>query len=259
VKVGAHCGRDSGAAGTGGKAQDTLKGGRKLAGGTLACTLLVLALGARAWGQTDVAQSDVVRQMIRVVLESNPTLASQQALVRESAQIPDVGGSVAITGLSLSGGTSFWDPTTNAFRITPAVTLGTSLSLADPARLLNIYNLRKEQQLALQGYQKTRDALIADVVSTATDLLSLASKQESLRKLEVYLQDYSDLLEKQVKAGAANPDLQKLWDLRERIMGIEVDIQDAKNKMGGTKLEAAMRLGGDAWQRLLDLFAQLVE
>ena len=241
------------------KAVHTLKGGRKAARGIPACILLVLAFGAPAWGQADVAQSDVVRQMISVVLENNPTLASQQALVRDSAKIPDLGGSVAITGLSLSGGTSFWDPTTNAFRIAPAFTLGTSLSLADPARLLNIYNLKKEQQLALQEYQKTKDALVADVVSTATDLLSLASKQESLRKLEAYLQDYSDLLERQVKAGAAAPDLQKLWDLRERIMGIEVDIQDAKNKMSGTKLEAAMRLGGDAWQRLLDLFAQLVE
>jgi outer membrane protein TolC len=195
--------------------------------------------------------------MIRVVLENNPTLASQQALVNESAKIPEMGGALAITGLTLSGGTSFWDPNTSEFRITPAVTLGTSLSIADPARMLAMYNLRKEKELARQGYQKIRDSLIADLISTATNVLSLASKQENLRKLEVYLQDYSDLLERQVKAGAAVPDLQKLWDLKERIMGIEVDIQDSKNKMAGTKLEAAMRLGGDAWQKLLDLFARL--
>ena len=195
--------------------------------------------------------------MIRVVLENNPTLASQQALVKESAKMPEMGGALAITGLTLSGGTSFWDPNTNAFRITPAVTLGTSLSIADPARMLAIYNLRKEKELALQGYQKIRDSLIADLVSTATNVLGLASKQESLQKLVVYLQDYSDLLERQVKAGAAVPDLQKLWDLKERIMALEVEIQDAKSKMLSTKLEASMRLGGDSWQKLLDLFARL--
>ena len=254
----ALCTEDAGVTGKSGiDSQDTSLRGRKIITGMLVCAFLLLAAGPLAWGQDDRVQNEMVQGMIRLVLENNPTLAFQQTLVRESEKLPKIGGAIAITGLTLTGGTSFWDPNTNAFRIAPAVTLGTSLSLGDPARLLSSYNLNKERVLARQEYQKIRDSLIADLLSTVRDILNLSSKQESLGKLRVYLQDYSDLLEKQVRAGAAVPDLQKLWDLKERIMGIEVEIQDAKNKMSTMKLEAAMRLGGDAWEKLLDLFAQL--
>jgi outer membrane protein TolC len=237
--------------------QDSFTRSGKIFAGTLICAFLALSAGSPAWGEDDRVQNETVQGMIRIVLENNPTLASQQALLRESEKLPMTGGPVAITGLSFSAGTSFWDPDTTSFRFAPAVTLGTNLSLGDPTRLLASYNLEKERELARQGYQKIKDSLITDLLSTVRDILSLADKQESLGKLKVYLQDYSDLLEKQVRAGAAVADLQKLWDLKERILGIEVDVQDAKNKMSTMKLEAAMRLGGDAWEKLLALFAQL--
>ena len=237
--------------------QDSFTSGKKVIAGMLVCAFLLLAAGPFAWGQDDKVQNEIVQGMIRLVLENNPTLAFQQTLVRESEKIPKTGGAIAITGLTLTGGTSFWDSNVSSFRLAPAVTLGANLSLGDPARLLSSYNLDKERVLARQEYQKIRDSLITDLLSTVRDILSLSSKQESLGKLKVYLQDYSDLLEKQVRAGAAVPDLQKLWDLKERIMGIEVETEDAKNKMSTMKLEAAMRLGGDAWEKLLDLFAQL--
>jgi hypothetical protein len=238
--------------------QDNFTGTKKVMAGMLACAFFLVAAGPRAWGQDDEAQGAIVRGMIRLVLENNPTLAFQQTLVSESEKLPRTGGAFAITGLTLTGGTSFWDPNVSSFKLAPALTLGTNLSIGDPARLLSAYSLDKERVLARQDYQKIKDALIADLLSTVRDILSLSSKQDSLGKLKVYLQDYSDLLERQVRAGAAVPDLQKLWDLKERIMGIEVETQDAKNKMKTMKLEAAMRLGGDAWEKLLDLFGQLV-
>jgi hypothetical protein len=237
--------------------KDDCTSGRKVISGMLVCALLLLTAGPRAWGQNDKVQNETVQGMIRLVLENNPMLAFQQTLVSESQKLPRTGGAVAITGLTLTGGTSFWDPNLSSFKLAPALTLGTNLSLGDPARLLSSYSLDKERVLARQDYQKIKDSLIADLLSTVRDLLSLSSRQQSLGKLEVYLQDYSDLLERQVRAGAAVPDLQKLWDLKERIMGIEVEIQDAKNKMSTMRLEAAMRLGGDAWEKLLDLFSQL--
>jgi hypothetical protein len=256
--VRALCAKDAGGAGKSGiDSQDTSPRGRKIIAGMLVFALLVFATGPLAWGQDDRVQNELVQGMIRLVLENNPTLELQETLVRDSEKLPKIGGALAITGFTLTGGTSFWDPNTSSFRVLPAVTLGTSLSLGDPARLLSSYNLNKERVLARQEYQKIKDSLIADLLSTVRDILSLSSRQESLGKLRVYLQEYSDLLDKQVRAGAAVPDIQKLWDLKERIMGTEVEFQDAKNKMSTMKLEAAMRLGGDAWKKLLDLFAQL--
>jgi hypothetical protein len=239
------------------KRRAPLSRGRRIIAWLFPYVILFFAAGPFAWGQADKVQNELIQKMIAVVLENNPTLATQQALVQQSAKLPPPGGSFAITGLSLSAGTGFWQTATNSFQIAPTVTLGTSVALGDPARLLTFYNLEKERVLARQEYQKIKDSLVSDLVSTVRDILGLAAKRESLGRLEIYLQDYSDLLERQVRAGAAVPDLQKLWDLKERIMGIEVDIQDAKDKMSTTKLEAAMRLGGDAWEKLLDLFTLL--
>lgn len=237
--------------------QDSDTSGRKVIAGVVVCAMFLIAAGSHAWGQDDKVRNEIVQGMIGIVLENNPTLALQQALISESERLPEAGGAVAITGLTFSGGTSFWDPDVGAFKLSPALTLGANLSLGDPTRLMSAYSLDKEKVLARQDYQKIRDSLIADLLSTVRDVLSLSSKQQSLAQLKVYLQDYSDLLERQVRAGAGVPDPERLWDLKERIIDIEVDIQDAKNKMSTMELEAAMRLGGNAWEKLLHLLAQL--
>ncbi len=223
----------------------------------MACLLLLAATGA--WAQVDGGQDQIIQQMLRIVLENNPTLASQQELVRESEKLPDIRSRIALTGMSFSFATSYYDPDTGAFRVYPAATLGTSISISDPARAMNAYNLKKAREEARQEYQKTRSYLIADLLSAVRDILAWQNKAASLEKLKVYLEDYSDLVEKQVRAGAASPDADKLWNLRERIIGIEVEMQDLRDRRSTMQLEAALRLGGEAWQELLDLFGQLKE
>jgi outer membrane protein TolC len=230
---------------------------REILAHAFACALFLLVGGSMSWAQADTPANELILAMIRIVLDHNPTLASQQVLVRESANLPEPPSAFALTGVSVTGATSFWDPDTNTFRLFPALTIGTTFSLSDPTRLLNTYNLKKEREQARQEYEKIRTSLISDVISTVKAILGLGTKAESLAKLKAYLEDYSDLVEKQVRAGTAAPDPEKLWDLKERIVSIATEMEDVENELRTTRLEAAMRLGGDAWEQLLDLLMQL--
>ena len=223
----------------------------------LALAFLLLMAAAGAWAQSGSGRDESIQRMIRVVLDSNPLLASQAALLRESEKLPAPRGGVALSGVSFSFSTSYYDPDTGAYRIYPAATLGASMSIADPARALNAFNLRKAREEARQGYLETRNKLVADLLGTVRELLRLAGHRQGLEKLKAYLQDYSDLIDKQVRAGAASSELTKLWDLKERLLGVEAEIEDVENQLGTMRLEAALRLAGDSWGELLELFSRL--
>jgi len=229
----------------------------KVLAATLACALLGLAAGPMGWGQINSAQNEIILAMVRIVLENNPTLSSQQTLVREGQKLPELRSRFVLTGINFSAGTSIWNPDTNSFQLYPAFTIGTSLSLSDPARILNSYNLKKERENAKQEYQKIRNSLIAELLSAVGEIMKLYSRRNSLVKLKVYLEDYSDLIEKQVRAGIGTPELDKLWNLKERIINLEADLKDVEDQLSTKRLQTATSLGGEAWQELLDLMARL--
>jgi outer membrane protein TolC len=229
----------------------------KILAGTLVSATLLFAAGPMSWGQINQAQNEIILAMVRIVLENNATLASQEALVREGQKLPELRSKVALTGINFSAGTSIWNPDTSTFQLYPAFTIGTSLSLSDPARILNSYNLKKERESARQEYQKIRNTLIAELLDAVGEVMKLYSRRDSLAKLKVYLEDYSDLIEKQVRAGVGTPELDKLWTLKERIITLEADLKDVENQLSTKRLQTAMSLGGQAWQELLDLMARL--
>ncbi len=218
---------------------------------------LLLLATACAWAQVEDGRDEIIQQMLRIVFDSNPGLSSQAELVRESEKLPAPRARVALTGVSLSIGTSVWDPDTGTFRVYPAVTLGTGLSFADPARALNVYNLAKARAEARQEQLKLRNSLADDLFSTVREILKLTGRRESLQKLKAYLQDYSDLIEKQVRAGVTVPELDKLWDLKERLLNTEAEIGDVENQLATMRLEASLRLAGDSWRELLELLTRL--
>ncbi len=218
---------------------------------------LIFSILFPVWAENQDKQNELIERMIRIVLENNPTLKSQERLVRESQEFPEPRPTLAMNGLSFNVGSSIWDPDTNSFSFVPAATLGISFSLGDPARVLNSLNIKKQKESAKQDYQQLKNSMVSDIFSNVREILRLKSRRKSLEELKAYLEDYSNLTEKQVKAGVIELEPDKLWDLKERIMGIEVEIQDVKNKLNTIKLEGAMRLGGDAWRELLELFKQL--
>ncbi len=221
----------------------------------LACLLLLV--GAGAWAQGGGGRDESIRRMLQIVLDHNPTLASQAALLRESEKLPAPRGGVALTGINFSIATSYYDPDSGSFYIRPAATLGAGLSIADPSRALNAYNLKKAREEARQQYLKIKEELVADLLGTVRELSKLSRRRQSQEKLKAYLQDYSDLIDKQVRAGAASSELTRLWDLKERLLGVEAEIEDVDIQLGTMRLEAALRLAGDSWGELLELFSGL--
>jgi hypothetical protein len=225
--------------------------------GARVCILVLLAaVTAPAWAQSQSSRDQIIQRMLNIVLENNPSLASQAQLLRESEKLPVPRGGIALSGMTLSLGTAYPD-TGSSSHVLPAVMLGTSLSIADPARALNAFNLKKAREEARQQYLKIKNELVADLLSTVRELSKLSRHRQSQEKLKAYLQDYSDLIDKQVRAGAASTELDKLWDLKERLLGVEAEIEDEENQLGTMRLEAALRLAGDSWGELLELLSRL--
>jgi hypothetical protein len=195
--------------------------------------------------------------MIPIVMVNNPALASQNELVRASAGFTKPGPAFALTALNLTAGTSYWDVSVVSFRFVPSLTAGISFSIRDPVRILNYYNLRKEREEAKQQYLKIKDSAVADLFASAREILKLKSQRNNLQKLRSYLEEYTDLIERQVKAGVTQPATDQLWALKERAIGTEAEIRDVDDQLSTKKIEAAMRLAGEAWRELLVLFEQL--
>ncbi len=223
--------------------------------GALVCLFLLATGSYRSWAQAETGRDEIIQRMLKIVLENNPGLASQAQLLRESEKLPAPRGGIALSGMSLSFSTIYYDLATLDVR--PAVTLGTSLSIADPARALNAFNLKKAREEARQQYLKTKDELVADLLGTVRELSKLSRHRQSQEKLRAYLQDYSELIDKQVRAGAASSELAKLWDLKERLLSVEAEIEEVENQLGTMRLEAALRLAGDSWRELSELLLRL--
>ena len=219
--------------------------------------LLMLTLSFVLPAEAQDLNNELFQRMIRVVLENNPLLESQASVVAAGQRIPEPRSAFAVTGINVSAGAGFWNTDTNSFDFIPTASVGLSLSPRDPARSLNILRLKREKEEAEQNYQEIKNSLISDLFTNIREIMRLESQKVSLKKLKVYLQDYSDLIERQVRAGVEVPEPDKLWELKERILDTEVDLEDVDNKLSTIRLETAMRLGGSASEDLLELLWKL--
>jgi hypothetical protein len=222
-----------------------------------ACAILLFGSIVPLAGQSPPQSSEILERMIPIVMENNPTLASQNELVRASSGFPKRGPTFALTTLNVTAGTSYWDLSVGSFRFVPSLTAGVSFSIGDPVRIMSYYNLKAEREQARQQYLKIKDSAVADLFASAREILKLKSQGRSLQKLKTYLEEYTDLIERQVKAGVTQPATDQLWALKERAIGIETEIRDVDDQLNTKKIEAAMRLAGEAWRDLLALFEQL--
>jgi outer membrane protein TolC len=209
------------------------------------------------WAENPEPNIELIEGMIRIILEHNPLLESQHRLVGAGQKIPEPRSSFAISGINLTAGAGFWNTDTSTFDFIPTVAVGLRLSLGDPARSLNMLRLKREKEEAEQNYQEIKNSIISDLFTNVREILRLESQRASLEKLKAYLEDYSELVEKQVKAGVEAPELDKLWELKERALDIEVELEDVENKLSTMRLETAIRLGGSASAELLDLLWRL--
>ncbi len=198
---------------------------------------------------------DLLDRMIRIVMDNNPTLQSQQALVRTGEGVALPRSRFSLSSASVNVGSTFWNADTNTFEVTPGATLGFAFSFADPARALSGYNLEKAKADAKAQLEATRNDLVKALLDGVGEIVKLDNKRKSLKDLQAYLEDLADAIEKQGKAGIVETD--KLWDLRERIMGTRSDARDAENQLEILKLQTARTLAGPGWQDLLALLERL--
>jgi hypothetical protein len=220
-----------------------------------AAAALLLVAAAAAWAQDKGDRDLLIQRMAALVIAHNPIMVSQQRIVDESQRLPDRAAGFTIPGMSITAGLYTWNPYTNAFALLPSVTFGVSFSFNDPGRELTILKMKEEKELSKQGWQTARDTALASLFSKVRDILKLRSQGKNLRALRSYLQDYSALADTRRSEQAISPD--KLWDLRERIADLDTQLDTLGGQLDTTMMEAAMSLGGDAWQELLGLLQQL--
>lgn len=205
--------------------------------------------------ENSLEQDELIREMIRIVIENSPTIMSQERLIQESLNLPELGSGFSVTGANLNMGAAVWNPNTDTFGFIPTISLGMSFSFRNPAKIMNILLLKKEQEGSKQDYQKFRESIISDLFFGIREILLLNNQNESLGVLMDYLEDQADLMEKQVNAGVMKPD--ELWNLKERIIGTRIEIEDVKIRQYSMRLESAFKLGGDAWNELFELLGEL--
>jgi outer membrane protein TolC len=220
-----------------------------------ALCVVVFAAGGLAAPARAQDQSALLERMIRIVTENNPTLQSQQGLVLTGDAIRLSHSRFSVSGVSVGIGSTFWNEDTRNFEVAPGATLGFSFSISDPARVLSGYNLEREKVEARRRLEEIRNGLIKQLLDAAAELARLDNKKTNLRDLQAYLEDLSVAIERQGKAGIVETD--RLWDLRERIMGMRTEIRDVESQLKILRLQTAMALGGPAWAQLLDLLGRL--
>ncbi|MCK5198128.1 MAG: TolC family protein [Spirochaetales bacterium] len=205
--------------------------------------------------ENSLEKDELILEMIRIVIENSTTLMSQERLIQKSLNLPEFGSGFSATGANLNMGAAVWNPNTDTFGFIPSISLGMNFSFRNPARIMNILLLKKEQEGAKQDYEKFRESIISDLLSSIREILMLNNQKESLKILMDYLEEQADLMEKQVNAGVMKAD--KLWDLKERIIDTRIEIEDVKTLLYSIRLESAFKLGGDAWKELFELSGQL--
>ena len=211
---------------------------------------LILLISFTAWAQDQPQQSqppqkDPLQRIIELVVENNPTLQSQESLIREIQQMPEPGAGF-IDLKSLEAGSE----------IEAAGIRTPLLSMSQLEEIRDKMLQRKETlEKARQAYESLKKSLVTELFTGLTDLSKLKNKKKSLNQLESFLRNRAESLSQQVKAGLEKPTT--LFDLTERVMSTSMEIENATEELKTLKLRIAITMGGDKWQELSNLLDKL--
>lgn len=225
-------------------------------------SLTLWSLAYPAFGQQlsageRIPQGELLKRLVQIVVENNPTLISQAAAVARNGAVAEPRSPSAITGLNVSAGIVDYYYSRTDYGYAPTASIGMNIAIGDPNRALNILRVTQEKEQAKQLWEKTRSDLIAKLFGSINQMLRLKSQVSSLTDLKRSLDGYSTLVEGQVKQGIVEPD--RLIALKERLANLNVELQDAKNQLVTIRLETAVSLGGKAWEEMHRLLDELEE
>ena len=232
---------------------------KKVAVGFLILTLLISShLG---WAKEDrtFPSTEVIHQLINFVVENNPILRSQRKIITEIESIP-LPEKIWDADLTLKGGLGTKeDEDTHVIRTVPSVSLALEIPLYDPSKKRDILQERvafnENLEKTKQKYNDLKNSIVSDLLNKIARLSQLDNENKNLVKLKSYLKDNLSSLEKQVKAGVEEPDT--LWALSERIMNLDTKIYNLSSQFKALKWEIANTLGGEKWQKLLQLLDEI--
>jgi hypothetical protein len=211
---------------------------------------LIFLISFTAWAQDQPQQSqppqkDPLQRIIELVVENNPTLQSQESLIREIQQMPEPGAGF-IDLKSLEAGSEI-----EAAGIrTPLLSMSQLEEIRD-----KMLQRRETLEKARQTYEALKKSLVTELFTGLTDLSRLKNKKKSLSQLESFLRNRAESLSQQVKAGLEKPTT--LFDLTERVMSTSMEIGNATEELKTLKLRIAITMGGDKWQELSNLLDKL--
>ena len=210
-------------------------------------TLFLLFSPSVALGQAEsqLQQADVLQQIIQLAVENNPILESQRSFVNTIQQMPEPGAGF----INLEELQSRSRPVGEEGMETPLLSLSEVIQVETFVQK----KLDRENTLAQakQTYENLKQSLISSLMAKITQMAKLKNKGGNLEELKSFLETRQDSLEKQVKAGIKAPSV--LFDVKERVMQISLEIKNAARELEILKLETAISLAGKRWQDLLDL------
>ena len=208
---------------------------------------LILLISFTAWAQDQPQppEKDPLQRIIELVVENNPTLQSQRNFIEEIQKVPQPGsGFIDLESLEVGSETE---------------AAGIKTPLLSMTQLEDIRDKRLQRremlEQAKQAYESLKKSLLTELLTNLADLSKLENKKKSRSQLQSFLENRADSLSKQVKAGLEKP--ASLFDLTERIMSTSLEIENTTEELKSLKLQIAITMGGDKWQKLLGLLDEM--
>lgn len=219
---------------------------KSVVAGCLMVTLLLIpsiALGQEEEKAQPLSQVELIYQMVNLIVESNPSLQSQKAILEEIKTMPRPGAGF-IDLEKLTG-----EKPEEGLR-TPLLTMSQVEEIRN-----KILERKKTLEGARQSYYKLKNSLTSELLTRVTSISKLKNKVNNLSQLLSLLKERAESIKAEVKAGITEPTI--LYDMMERIMQISVQLEDASDELEVAKVETALTLGGEKWRELLNLLNQL--
>ncbi len=190
----------------------------------MAMVLLLLGPSAAAL-ETDVGENDLFAEIVEFVKDRDPVLRSQRA-VMEAAEAMDT---IELDDDAVPG-------------------------LTESSLRVQKFESVSQVQQAQQTYTQVERDLVSALLANLTEILSLRNAVENQKELLSLLEDRLEPTERQVEAGIVDADA--LWELSERIIDVQTEIDDSNSQLTVLKRETAFNYGGEDWRALLELVEQ---
>jgi len=216
--------------------------------------------GAKFTESTSVSQPySLFEPMVKLVLETNPTLKSQRRLIESISSLPELGRGLDVTLTFRAGAGAVYNEDLNEVLIVPTGGLELQIPLYSRSRRRereeDKLSLKERLEQAKQTYDKLKNSIITELFSKVNEILKLQNERKNLEELKFFLTQNLKVIEEKVKVGVAKNE--DVWNLRERIMNTQTKIDNISSQLRTLREEIAFTLAGESWPELLKLLQDL--